>query len=101
MGIYVYVYVMYLAQYFDGCGHLLLADLLVLLFLGGCLESLPRQTAPVEVHEHVSEGFHVVAAGLLDTEMCIYRGIPSRTGQVLVLSVQDVLSCTGVAEFLR
>ena len=42
------------AQHLYRSGHLLLADLLVLLLLGGCLEALPGQGAQVEVHEHVA-----------------------------------------------
>ena len=42
------------AQHLHRSGHLLLADLLVLLLLGGCLEALPGQGAQVEVHEHVA-----------------------------------------------
>ena len=45
------------AQHLYRSGHLLLADLLVLLLLGGCLEALPGQGAQVEVHEHVAERF--------------------------------------------
>ena len=42
-----------LAQDLHGCGHLL-ADLLILLFLGGRLEALLGQCAQVEVHKHVA-----------------------------------------------
>lgn len=44
-----------LAQHFDGRGHLLLADALVLLPLGGSLQPLPGQGAQVEVHEHIAQ----------------------------------------------
>lgn len=53
------------AKNFDGCGHLLLADSLVLLSLGGSLEALPGQRAQVEVHEDVTEGLQVVTSRLL------------------------------------
>ena len=61
------------AQDLDGRGHLLLADALVLLPLGGGLESLPGQGAQVEVHEDVAQGLQVVTPGLL----CRGRGGPS------------------------
>ena len=52
------------AQLFNGRRHLLLADALVLLSLGGRLKSLPRQTPAQEVHEHVTQRLHVIAATL-------------------------------------
>ena len=58
-----------LAQHLHWCGHLLLADLLILLLLGGCLEALPGQCAQVEVHEHVAKRLHVVTATLLCRKM--------------------------------
>ena len=53
------------AKNLDGRGHLLLADPLVLLSLGGGLEALPGEGAQVEVHEDVAERLQVVASGLL------------------------------------
>ena len=90
-----------LAQHLDGCRHLLLADLLVLLFLGDGLESLPRKAAAVEVHQNVAERLHVVSSALFDTEVCVYAGVSSGSGQVLVLAVQDVRVRSAVAVFLR
>jgi len=52
-------------QDLDGRGHLLLADALVLLPLGGRLEALPGQGAQVEVHEDVAQGLQVITPGLL------------------------------------
>jgi len=51
--------------------HLLLADLLVLLFLGGGLQSLPGQTASVEIHEDVAQAFHVVTSALLNSKVSV------------------------------
>ena len=45
------------AERLDGRGHFLLADLFVLLSLGGSLQALPGQTAQVEVHQHIAQGF--------------------------------------------
>ena len=39
------------------------------------LESLPWQWAPVEVHEDVSQAFHVVSPRLLDAQVRVDRGI--------------------------
>ena len=49
-----------LAENFDWSGHFLLADLLVFLFLGGGFEALPRQRRLVEIHENVTQTFHVI-----------------------------------------
>ena len=74
----------YLAEHLDRGRHLLLADLLVLLLLGGGLEPLPGQGAPVEVHQHVAQALHVVPPALFDPEVGVDGGVPSRAGQVLV-----------------
>lgn len=44
--------------------HLFLHDAVVLLLFGGGLESLPRQRASQEVHEHVTQRLHVVPTRL-------------------------------------
>uniref|UniRef100_A0A182UE34 Uncharacterized protein n=1 Tax=Anopheles melas TaxID=34690 RepID=A0A182UE34_9DIPT len=62
---------------------------------------LPRQRAAVEVHHHVPERLHVVAAALLDAEVRIDRGVARRAGQVLVLPVRDVDAGAEVAVLLR
>jgi hypothetical protein len=53
------------AEDLSGCGHLLLHDAVVLLLLGGRLQTLPRETATAEVKHDISEGLHVITAGLL------------------------------------
>ena len=65
------------------------------------LESLPGQTAPVEVHEHVAERFHVVAAALLDAEVRVDGGVARRARQVLVLAIRYVLPRPVVPVLLR
>ena len=90
-----------LAQHLDRCRHLLLADLLVLLFLGDRLETLPREAATVEVHQYVAERFHVVSPALFDAEVRVYAGVASGSGQVFVLAVQDVCVRSTVPVFLR
>ena len=57
------------------------------MLLGSCLQALPRQRPAVEVHEHVAEGLHVVAARLLDAQVGVDAGVARRTRQVLVFSV--------------
>lgn len=52
------------AEHLNGRGHLLLADPLVLLALGGSLEALPGQRAQVEIHEHVAQALQVIATAL-------------------------------------
>ena len=44
------------------------------------LESLPRQTASVEVHEDIAQGFHVVSPTLLNAQVSIDAGIARRAG---------------------
>lgn len=117
------------AEDFDGSRHFLFADALVFLSLGGGFEALPGQRAQVEIHEDVAQGLQVIPSGLFckqsgdsqsemqqggvcsvttitpcsrlltDTQMCVYGGVAGRAGQVLVLTVGDVLVCAGVAVF--
>ena len=86
-----------LAQDLDGRAHLLLADLLVLLLLGGGLEALPGQRAAIEVHAHVAERLHVVASALLDAQVGVDGRVARRARQILVLAVHDVLAGAVVA----
>jgi len=59
------------AENFHWSRHLLLADLLILLFLGGGLQSLPGQTASVEIHQDVTQAFHVVTSALLNSKVSV------------------------------
>jgi len=59
------------AENFHWSRHLLLADLLVLLFLGGGLQSLPWQTASVEIHQDIAQAFHVVTSALLNSKVSV------------------------------
>lgn len=52
-------------------GHLLLHDAVVLLLLGGSLESLPWEGAAAEVEHDISERLHVITARLLCKEISI------------------------------
>merc|ERR1719193_1047113 len=90
-----------LAQNFNGCGHLLFTDLLVFLFLSCSLQSLPWQATSVEVHEDVPQALHVVPPALLNAQVCIDGGVSGSAGQVLVLSVWDVLPSSVVPVLLR
>lgn len=89
------------AQQVSGCGHLLLHDPVVLLLLGSSLETLPRQRATEEVHEHVGERLQIVPAGLFDTQMSVDGRVTSGTRQILVLAVRDVQVGLGVPVLLR
>lgn len=53
-----------LAQHFNGSGHLLLTDPLILLPLGGGLQPLPGERAQVEVHQHVPQRLQVIPSRL-------------------------------------
>ena len=52
------------AQLPDRCTLLLVSDLLVLLFVRGRFETLPREASSQEVHEYVTKGFQIITAGL-------------------------------------
>ena len=52
------------AEHFNGSGHFLLTDALILLPLGGGFEALPGKRAQVEIHEHVPQWLQVVPPGL-------------------------------------
>lgn len=54
-----------LAKNFNRGGHLLFADALILLSLGGGFQSLPRQRAQVEVHQHITKRLQVIPPRLL------------------------------------
>lgn len=69
-----------LAERLDWRAHFLLHDFFVLLLLADCLQSLPWQRPPVEVHENVADGLQIVAAGLFDTQVRVDRGISRGTG---------------------
>lgn len=84
-----------------GSGHLFLHDAVVLLLLGGRLQTLPGERTTAEVEHDISEGFHVITTGLLDSEMGVDTGIPGSTSQVLILAVRDVEVGLGVTVFLR
>ena len=90
-----------LAERLHRCRHLLLADLIVLLFLVPRLQTLPRERSAQEVHEDVPERLHVVAAALLNAQMRIDAGVPRRARQALVLPVRDVRPRPAVAVLLR
>ena len=55
-------------EYLGGRGHLLLHDAVILLLLGGGLETLPGELAPAEVQHDVSERLHVITTRLFCTE---------------------------------
>lgn len=50
----------HLAETLNWGGHFLLTDLLILLLLSGCFETLPWEGAPVEIHQHISQTLHVI-----------------------------------------
>jgi len=75
------------AKHFDRRAHLSFADLLILKLFSCRLQPLPRERAAEEVHDDVAERFKVVTTALLDAEVGIYAGVPSGTGEVLILAV--------------
>ena len=89
-----------LAEHLDGSGHLLLADLLILLFLGRGFEPLPWQRAAIEVHEDISERLHVVSARLFDAQVGVDAGVTRRSGQIFVFPIRNMSSRPVVAILL-
>lgn len=53
------------AKDLGGSSHLLLHNAVVLLLLGGSLQTLPGQGATAEVEHDVAQGLHVITTGLL------------------------------------
>ena len=88
------------AENLGGSGHLLLHNTVVLLLLGGSLQTLPGQRTTAEVEHHVTKRLHVVTTGLLDTQVGVDTGVTSGTSQVLVLTVRDVEVSLGVTVLL-
>ena len=88
------------AEDLGGCSHLLFHDTVVLLLLGGSLESLPGEGATAEVEHDISKGFHVVTTGLLNTKMSVDAGITCSSRQVLILTVWNMEVSLRVPIFL-
>jgi hypothetical protein len=88
------------AEILDGRCLLLLANLLVLLLVGGRLEALPWQSTAKEIHENVTQGLEIVSAGLLASQMSVDTHVTSGTGQRLALPVRDVLLRLGITVLL-
>lgn len=80
-----------LAQDLDRGGALRVADLLVALLQRLRLQALPRQRTAQEVHEHVPERLQIVSARLLAAQMRVYRHVPRRARQRLMLPIWYVL----------
>jgi hypothetical protein len=57
------------AEEIRGSRHLLFHYTVVLLLFGGHLEALPGKGTTKEIHQDVSEGFYIISACLLDTQM--------------------------------
>ena len=48
-------------------------------------ESLPREVAPQEIHEHVAQGLEVIPPGLFLAQVSVDAHVASRASQALVL----------------
>jgi len=90
-----------LAQCRNSNGLLLLHDELVLRRGALGLKSLPWQSALEEIHQDVPDGFEVITAGLLHTQVVVDGGIAGRAGEGPALALGDVLEGAGVAVSLR
>jgi hypothetical protein len=89
-----------IAQVLDGGGLLLLSNLLVLLLVGGSLETLPWQSTAQEVHENMTQRLEIVTTRLLASQMGVDAHVSSGTGQGLAFPVGDVLLRLGIAVLL-
>lgn len=88
------------AKDLGGGGHLLLHDAVILLLLGGSLETLPRKGTAAEVEHDIAKRLHVIAARLLDTQVSVDGSVTGSASKVLVLSVRDVEVSLRVAVLL-
>lgn len=88
------------AEKIGGCGHLFLHDPVVLLLLGGGLETLPGEGTTEEIHEDVGEGFEIVATGLLNTQMSVDGRVAGGAGQILIFPVRNVKVGLGISVLL-
>lgn len=89
-----------LAEILDDGRLLLLTDLLVLLLIGSCLQSLPGESTSEEIHEDVAESLKVVSSGLLATEMGVDTHVSSSSREGFSLAVGDMLLGLGVTVLL-
>jgi hypothetical protein len=74
----------------NGSGHFFLTDLLVLLSLGSCLQTLPGQAASQKVHHDIPQRLHIVPSALLNAQMSVYGCIACCPSEILVLPVRDM-----------
>jgi len=81
-----------LAQNLNGGGQLLLFDSFIFVPLVVSLEPLPRKHASEEVHDNITNAFHVISAGLLNSQVSVDGGIAGGSSQILSFSVGNVLS---------
>lgn len=89
------------AKDLGGGRHLLLHDTVVLLLLSSGLQTLPGKGTTAEVEHDIAEGFHIITAGLLDTQVGVDTGVTRGSGEVLVFTVGDVEVRLGITVFLR
>ena len=80
-----------LAQLFSGGRHFAVHNSLVFLFLSVGFESLPGKGSADKVHEYITEGFKIITARLLNSNVSINRCITCCSSKVLVLTVGNVL----------
>jgi len=76
---------------------LLLSNLLVFLFVGGGLESLPRKASSEEVQEDVAKSLKIISPGLLAAQVRVDTHITSSSRQRLPLTIRNVLLGLGIA----
>lgn len=81
-----------LAEFFNSDLELLFLDVVVLLVLAPARKTLPGETAPQEVKEHVANGFQVISARLLVANVRVDACVPCSSCEVLPLTEWNVLS---------
>ncbi len=69
--------------------------------LGARLEALPGEAASEEVHQHVAQRLHVIAAGLFDAQVGFDTGVARGAGELLVFPIRDVHVGARVPALLR
>lgn len=89
------------AKLLDSGLNFLLFDLVILVVFVLSGKSLPGELPLQEVKQDVTDGLHIVAAGLLNANMGVDTRVTGSSSQALVVPVRNMLSSLGILVPLR
>lgn len=89
-----------IAKILDCGGLLLLANLLILLLVGGSLETLPGEATSEEVQEDVAQSFEVITSRLFTSQVGVDAHVTGCAGQRLPFAVGNMLLRLGISILL-